>query len=85
MALNGFNFSFNQALKFLRNVLVASVFSLKGKSPTIDDRNQVIIFLKLGHFFPISKKGQGRPPPTPCLNTRLNMVSKKKEKIKVIF
>ena len=26
---------------------------------------------KLGHFFPISEKGQGRPPPLPPLVTRL--------------
>ena len=27
----------------------------------MDDRNQDF-FRKLGHFFPISEKGQGRPP-----------------------
>ena len=33
------------------------------KTLPIDDRNQAIFFLKLGHFFPIFEKGQGRPPP----------------------
>ena len=28
-------------------------------------------FLKLGRFFPIYQKGQGRPPPLPPLVTRL--------------
>ena len=30
-----------------------------------DDHNQDIFFHKLGHFFPIFEKGQGRPPPPP--------------------
>ena len=33
------------------------------KTLPIDDHNQVIFFHKLGHFFLIFEKGQGRPPP----------------------
>ena len=35
------------------------------KTLPIDDHNQGIFFHKLGHFFPIFEKGQGRPPPLP--------------------
>ena len=35
------------------------------KTLPIDDHNQDIFLHKLGHFFPIFEKGQGRPPPSP--------------------
>ena len=35
------------------------------KNLPIDDHNQGIFLHKLGHFFPIFEKGQGRPPPSP--------------------
>ena len=35
------------------------------KTLPIDEHNQGIFFHKLGHFFPIIEKGQGRPPPSP--------------------
>ena len=35
------------------------------KTLPIDDHNQGIFFHKLGHFFPIFEKGQGRPPLPP--------------------
>ena len=35
------------------------------KTLPVDDHNQGIFFHKLGHFFPIFEKGQGRPPPSP--------------------
>ena len=40
-----------------------------------DERNQDIFPKKLGHFFPISEKGQGSPPPSllPLLVTRLRL------------
>ena len=41
------------------------------KTWPIDDHNQGIFSHKLGHFFPIFQKGQGRPPPSPSLVTRL--------------
>ena len=50
------------------------------KTLPIDDHNQGIFFHKLGHFFPIFEKGQGRPPPLPPLVTRL-MVTVFKENL----
>ena len=35
------------------------------KTLPIDDQNQGILFDKLGHFYPIFEKGQGRSPPSP--------------------
>ena len=37
------------------------------KTLPIDDHSQGIFSHKLGHFFPIFEKGQGRPPPSPLL------------------
>ena len=37
----------------------------------IDDNNGGT--RKLGHFFPISEREQGRPPPSPPLVTRMRM------------
>ena len=41
------------------------------KTLPIDDHKLGIFSHKLGHFFPIFEKGQGRPPPLPPLVTRL--------------
>ena len=46
------------------------------KTLPIDDHNQGIFSHKLGHFFPIFEKGQGRPPPLPPLVTRLKNISR---------
>ena len=35
------------------------------KTLRTEDDNQGVFFHKLGHFFPIFEKGQGRPPPRP--------------------
>ena len=40
------------------------------KTLPIDDHNQGIFSPKLGYFFPIFEKGQGRPPAPPPLVTR---------------
>ena len=40
------------------------------KTLPIDDHNQGIFFHKLGHFFPIFEKEQGRPIPPPPLQLR---------------
>ena len=39
--------------------------TFKMRNLTQDGHNQGIFFPKLGHFFPIFEKGQGRPPPSP--------------------
>ena len=44
------------------------------KNLPIYDHNQGIFSHKLGHFFPIFEKGQGRPNPLPPLVTRLNLI-----------
>ena len=50
------------------------------KTLHINDHNQGTFFCKLGHFFSIFEKGQGRPPPLPPLVTRL-MVTVFKENL----
>ena len=41
------------------------------KTLPINNHSLGIFFQKLGHFFPIFEKGQGRPPPSPSLVTHL--------------
>ena len=52
--------------------------TFKMRNLTQGGNNQDIFFPKLGHFFRISEKGQGRPPPLPPLVTRLLKKCKRK-------
>ena len=45
--------------------------TFKMRNLTQNGHNQGIFFPKLGYFFPIFEKGQGRPPPLPPLVTHL--------------